>query len=321
MSFNGGLQWNPVTMGAGGCRFPEGSWNGVCILRLRSFRPNPRTKRAPVLDLNTVAAIDIPRGRSGLTPWQDGDAWLGGGTWLFSEPQTHLRRLIDLSGMGWPPLTMSSAGLEIAATCTIAELNEAVLPDAWIAAPLIGQCCRALLASFKIWNMATVGGNICLGLPAGSMTSLTAALDGVGTVWTPDGLDRRLPIVDLVIGANENSLRAGEVLRSIHIPAEALMRRCAFRQISLTRHGRSGALLIGTLAASGAVMLTVTASVPRPIQFRFDAMPDAALLADAIERKIPPEGYYDDMHGRPDWRRHVTLLCAEEIRRELADLP
>jgi hypothetical protein len=108
------------------------------------------------------------------------------------------------------------------------------------------------------------------------------------------------------------------VLRSIHVPAEALMRRCAFRQISLTRHGRSGALLIGTLARGGAFTLTVTASVPRPIQFRFDAIPDATRLADAIAQTIPPDGYYDDMHGRPDWRRHVTLLNAEEIRRELA---
>ncbi len=220
--------------------------------------------------------------------------------------------------MGWPALAISDAGLDIAATCTIAELNAAVLPDAWIAATLIGQCCRALLASFKIWNIATVGGNICLGLPAGSMISLTAALDGVGTVWMPDGQDRTLPIVDLVIGANANSLRAGEVLRSIHIPAEALMRRAAFRQISLTRHGRSGALLIGTLAPDGGFLLTVTASVPRPIQFRFAAIPDAAHLVDAIERRIPPDAYYDDMHGRPDWRRHVTLLYAEEIRQELA---
>ncbi len=223
--------------------------------------------------------------------------------------------------MDWPPLVITETGLEISATCTIAELHDAALPETWIATPLIGQCCAALLASFKIWNMATVGGNICLALPAGSMTSLTVALDGVGTVWTPDGQDRRVPIVDLVVGANVNALLPGEVLRGIAIPAGALMRRTAFRQISLTRHGRSGALLIGTFSANGGFALTVTASTPRPIQFRFDAMPDAASLAAAIEQRIPPESYYDDMHGRPDWRRHVTLLYAEEIRAELAARP
>jgi CO/xanthine dehydrogenase FAD-binding subunit len=276
----------------------------------------PTTRRAPLLDLNTIAAIDVPRSRSALTGWRDGDAYLAGGTWLFSEPQVHLRRLIDLAGLGWTPLVVSEAGLEIAATCTIAELNRAELPAAWIAAPLIGQCSRALLASFKIWNMATVGGNICLGLPAGAMTSLTAALDGVGTIWTPDGGERLMPIAGLVTGANANALAPGEVLRRIDIAAEALMRRTAFRQISLTAHGRSGALLVGTLGAHG-FTLTVTAATPAPVQLRFPGVPAPAPLAAAIERAIPPDGYYDDMHGRPDWRRHVTLLLAEEIRAEL----
>jgi CO/xanthine dehydrogenase FAD-binding subunit len=292
-----------------------------CEAFCQSGDNQPGDKRTRLLDLNTIAAFDVPRSRNDLTRWQDGDAWLAGGTWLFSEPQAHLRRLIDLAGLGWPPLGVSHAGLEIAATCTIAELDAAVLPASWRAATLIGQCCRALLASFKIWNTATVGGNICLALPAGAMTSLTAALDGIGTIWTQDGGERRLPIVDLVTGANTNALLAGEILRSIHLPAEALMRRTAFRQISLTRHGRSGALLIGTLAPDGVFTLTVTASTPRPIPFRFDAIPPAAALADAIERTIPPASYYDDMHGRPDWRRHVTLLYAEEIRAELAGVP
>lgn len=243
---------------------------------------------------------------------------MGGGTWLFSEPQAHLRRLIDLSGMNWASLVVTDGGLHIAATCTIADLDAAVLPAAWIAAPLIGQCCRALLASFKIWNMATVGGNICLALPAGSMTSLTAALEGVATVWTPDGQDRRMRIRDLVTGPNLNALVAGEVLRGIDIPTEALTRRTAFRQVSLTRHGRSGALLIGTRSATGQFTLTVTASTPRPVQLRFASMPDTKQMIGAIEQIIPPTSYYDDMHGRPDWRRHVTLLYAEEIRGELA---
>jgi CO/xanthine dehydrogenase FAD-binding subunit len=284
--------------------------------RLASISDNSATDEA-VLDLNTITSIDIPASRTDLQPWRDGDAWLGGGTWLFSEPQTALHRLIDLSGMGWPNLTMSEQGLQIAATCTIAELDQAKLPDRWIAAPLVGQCCRALLASFKIWNMATVGGNICLGLPAGSMTSLTAALDGVGTVWMPNGRDRQVLIHDLVTGAGTTSLQPGEVLRQINIPAGAMMRRTAFRQVSLTRHGRSGALLIGTGGPDGLV-LTVTAATPRPIQLRFADIPDATELSETLDREIPASAYFDDMHGRPDWRRHVTAICAEEIRRELA---
>jgi hypothetical protein len=112
-------------------------------------------------------------------------------------------------------------------------------------------------------------------------------------------------------------LRPGEILRRIDIPAEAMLRRTAFRQVSLTRHGRSGVLLIGTRGPDGFV-LTVTASTPRPVQLQFADMPDATELAGNLDQQIPVSGYFDDMHGRPDWRRHVTGLCAEEIRRELA---
>ena len=119
--------------------------------------------------------------------------------------------------------------------------------------------------------MATVGGNLCMALPAGPMISLTAALDGVCTIWTPDGGERQLPIADFVTGANANALRPGELLRQIDMPAAALTRRTAFRQISLTPLGRSGALLIGTLGGDGGFALTVTASTPRPVRLRFDA--------------------------------------------------
>ncbi len=221
--------------------------------------------------------------------------------------------------MGWPPLVFTEQGLEIAATCTISQLAAAQLPDTWKAAPLFRQCCEALLASFKIWNMATVGGNICLALPAGAMISLATALHGVATVWMPDGQTRQTPVLELVTGPNTNALLPGEVLRSIALPSRALTRRTAFRQISLSRHGRSGALLIGTRSASGGdFTLTVTASTPRPIQLRFKGLPTAEELVAAIETTIPLQSYYDDMHGRPDWRRHVTLLYAEEIRRDLS---
>jgi hypothetical protein len=33
---------------------------------------------------------------------------------------------------------------------------------------------------------------------------------------------------------------------------------------------------------------------------------------------IPESDWYDDVHGAPDWRHHVTLLLAEEIRQELS---
>jgi CO/xanthine dehydrogenase FAD-binding subunit len=269
------------------------------------------------MDLNTVTEIARPRQRREFDAWRPGDAFLAGGTWLFSEPQPQLTRLIDLAALDWPALAVNEAGLEIAATCTIAKLDALALPAEWLAAPLVARCCRAFLASFKVWNTATVGGNLCMSLPAGPMISLGVALDGTCTIWTADGGERRVPVIDFVRGPQQNALAAGEVLRSIALPATALTRRSAFRQISLTPLGRSAALLIGTSSPrAGDFVLTVTASTPRPLVFRFARIPQSQELRDRLEREVGR--YYDDIHGAPAWRRHVTLLLAEEIRRELA---
>ena len=144
------------------------------------------------MDLNTITEVARPQTREQLPVWTAGDAWLAGGTWLFSEPQVHLTRLIDLADLKWPALTVGDDHLTIAATCTVAQLDALPCPPEWIASPLINQCCRAFLASFKIWKTATVGGNICMSLPAGPMISLTAALDGVCTIWKADGSEQRV---------------------------------------------------------------------------------------------------------------------------------
>src|SRR3978361_949626 len=127
------------------------------------------------MDLNTITEVAHPESRAQLPVWAAGDACLAGGTWLFSEPQVHLNRLIDLTALKWPALTADETGLTIAATCTGAELDAMAWPPEWLAAPLVNQCCRAFLASFKIWKSATVGGNLRMSLPAGPMISLTSA--------------------------------------------------------------------------------------------------------------------------------------------------
>src|SRR5215471_12760114 len=212
------------------------------------------------MDLNTITSVAHPESRAQLPVWTAGDAWLAGGTWLFSEPQAQLSRLVDLAGLKWPALTITDTHLSIAATCTIAQLDALACPPDWLAAPLINQCCRAFLASFKIWKTATVGGNLCMSLPAGPMISLTAALDGVCTVWKAGGGEQKIPVLDFVTGNQRDRLLPGDLLRQIDIRLAALRRRSAFRQISLAPVGRSAALLTGSMASDGVFALTVTAS-------------------------------------------------------------
>lgn len=275
-----------------------------------------------VTDLLALEEQNAPTGRARLTGfdgWREGDAWLGGGSWLYSEPQTSLRRLLDLRSLQWPPLQVDETGIHIAATCTIAELAAVRTPSHWLAAWLIEACCRYLLASFKIWNLATVGGNLCLALPAGSMTSLAAALDGTCTLMTVHGDQRCVPAAKFVTGERQTVLAPGEYLRSVHLPASSLAREAAARQYSLTSLGRSAVVVIAVGGvADSSMALTVTASTRHPVRLQFPDIPTSDALRNELDDAIGAELYLDDVHGGRDWRRHLTYRLAEQVREELA---
>ncbi|WP_315097917.1 FAD binding domain-containing protein [uncultured Cellulomonas sp.] len=240
---------------------------------------------------------------------------LAGGTWLFSEPQPDLVELVDLTTLGWPPVEVDGAGLTIAATCTLRTLADLSPVRGWSSQHLVARCARSLAASEKIWDAATVGGNIALALPAGAMTSLAVALDATAVVWTSDGGERRQPVLDLVTGVRTTTLTPDEVLRAVTVQAQVLAQPAAFRRIALTRQGRSGAVVIGRRDPAGGLVVTVTASVPRPYRLAFPTPPSAADLHDAVDAV---DDWYDDPHGAPDWRRAMTLRLAEQVREELA---
>ena len=273
------------------------------------------------LDLNTVTdVIRRPSAQPGAD-WRPDDAWLAGGTWLFSEPQPQLRRLVDVTALGWAPLRTDESGLEIGATCTIADLYAFVPSPDWAAAELLRTSCEAFLASFKIWNAATVGGNICMSLPAGPMITLTVALQATYRLWATDGSERILAAADFVVGNHQNVLRPGELLRSVHIPSHALRRRPAHRRFCLTRLGRSTLFMIGTCdRGSGEVLLTITAATTRPVCLTFDTIPESEALADRIDA-IADTVWFDDPNGSPAHRKHLARHFAEEIRIELGEGP
>lgn len=273
------------------------------------------------MDLNTVEELRRPLRREDVWPLGPQDAVLAGGTWLFSEPQSALRRLVDITALGWPAVEVGDDGLTLAATATVANVSRlsAELPQLrpeWTAAPLLHQCCTAFLASHKVWRTMTIGGNICLSFPAGAMISLVAGLDGTVTVWRADGADYTLPISEFVTGPATNVLAPGDVLRSIHLPDSALRGRTAYRKLAPSPLGRSGNVVTGRLDASG-FALSITASTVRPYVFRFPGVPEPGELREA-HAGIPDDAWTIDAHGDPDWRRAVSLVLAQQIRSELA---
>lgn len=268
------------------------------------------------MDLGTVQTYRRPTERADLA-LAPGERILGGGTWLFSEPQPDDTGLVDLTAMGWTPLEpLADGGLRIAATCTIAQLLALPPNEAWTAQPLFRRAAECLLASFKVWNAATVGGNIARSFCAGAMISMAATLDGVAEIWHPDGTDSRVRVEALPTGNGTNILGPGDVIRAIELPGTAMRASTALRKIALAEYGRSGAVLSGRLDEDGSTVFVITAATLTPTVLRSPTMPSTAELrafADAAD------GYYTDPLGSADWRRQVAGVLLGEVRDELAD--
>ena len=266
------------------------------------------------MDLTRVEShrFAVDRGSLALRP---GEHLLAGGTWLFSAPQPEITGLVDLTALGWAPWEqLPGGGLRLAATCTVAQVQQAP----WPSPVLARQCADALLMSFKVQSAATVGGNLCLALPAGAMIALTSAFAGEVVVWSPDGGERRTPVTEFVRGPEVVDLRPGEVVRAVDLPAAALARPTALRRASLTTHGRTGALVIGR-RDPGAVVLTLTGSVPRPVVVVLPPTASERAVRDTVAEAGAAVGWYADPHGAPDWRAAQTARLAVEVCAELAE--
>ncbi len=272
--------------------------------------------------------------------WRPGDSWLAGGTVLLSYGTDIIRgrprRLLDITEAGWAPIAWRRAAdgsptdLEIASTCRVALIHglpgRVDLPAPRASMPGLGlfrPCCDSFVASWKIWNASTVGGNVATGLPAGPMTSLLAGLDATALLLGPGGDRRVLPVTDLVIGEALTRLGDGELIRSFRIPVSVLSQTSAFRRISLREYGRSAALLIGRRTGPGRVRIVVTASTRRPHVIDLGDEVDGDVPATgpawraAVDAAVADEGWHDDMHGAPAWRRAMTHRLGEEILAEL----
>ncbi|OUZ08060.1 hypothetical protein BHE97_15130 [Aeromicrobium sp. PE09-221] len=265
------------------------------------------------MDLYTVESYRPARDRRDLS-LAPGEHLIAGGTWMFSDPDPQVTGLVDVMTLDWRPWQFFGDRLEIAATCTIEQLARLPrLDDAWRAHPLLEQACDALLASWKIWHLATVGGNVARSLAAGAMISLLSALDARATIWGPDD-DRVTPVAHLPTGNGTNSLRPGEVIRSFEIPQRTLESRTSLQKIALSTLGRSGSVVIARHDTDGEFVVTVTAGTTTPRQLRYPQVPSEAELCGDVDALT---GYFTDAHGPADWRRGVSVELAARARSEV----
>ena len=189
-------------------------------------------------------------------------------------------------------------GLEIGAMCTVRELYAFSAPDDWRAAPLFTTSCEAFLASFKVWNSATVGRQHLHVPTGGADDHHDGRTRGHYTLWSTTALNA-VDAVEFVTGNNANILEAGELLRKIDIPASALRKRYPHRRFTLTHLGRSTICMIATQRPDADdLLLTITAAPSARYASHSTRMPDADALQHGIDA-VPDEVWFNDANGRP----------------------
>lgn len=294
------------------------------------------------MDLVDVQELVTPQSEAEIPPWRPGDAYVAGGTWLFSEPQPGVRRLIDLSRIPATPVSLSEGSLRIAAGCTYRELRGRI-DQLGQAAQLFDKAIRTLSSSFKTWGMATVGGNVCLAYPKSMMAPVFTLLGAEYELVTPGGGERVVPAADFQTGDRRTVRRPGEYVRAIRLPVSELYGRFALAKESYTATSHAVAMVIGRRAGSetssqaasrdgekkagaaqqrasgrnGAIRLVASAATTRPVPMEVREGASIDEVRRVMGRTLRSVQFLDDGHGSKSYRLALLDSLAGDVWSQL----
>jgi len=125
--------------------------------------------------------------------------------------------LVDIKGI--PSLEgveyRDGEGMKIGPLTTIREIETSALVRQHL--PVLAEAAH-LLGSVQVRQRATIGGNICNALPSADMGPYLIGMGARVKVVGSEG-ERSILVEDLFAGSGQNSLKLGEVLISIEVPA------------------------------------------------------------------------------------------------------
>jgi len=269
------------------------------------------------MDLHTVDTYLRPRQLQELSQWQDGWTWLAGGTWLFTEPQPKVTTLVDMGHLGWGELDATSEGLTIGATCIMSQLLDIDYPSEWYAVQALQSAVHEL-ASFKVQNIATVAGNLCLALPASTFAPVMVVLDAQYLIQPLQGEAYTLAAAEFQTGAKQTILQSGDILRRIHIPAEMLTWRVNYRRICVATAGIAVAIAVAAYnPKTQQVRVGIGSSLPAPKLLTFDEVPSRSEIQTALDQHIPLEQFINDATASATYRHQVTAVLIERAIAEI----
>lgn len=266
------------------------------------------------MDLHRINTYLRPTDLEAVQNWEQGYAWLAGGTWLFSETQPNLNTLVDLEPLGWSEVELNGEGLAIGATCTFAQLLNYPWSAEWKAIAVLKSAISALAASFKVTHLATIGGNLCLALAIGVMAPVMVLLDATYEIWSLAAPPRYVAAKDFQVGIQKTVLQPGEVLRRIWIPQSSLLWHCSLQRMGIAETDPALSLVVTARNPASAIRISLGACVAAPQLLEFPQKPTPEQVADALQTV----NWLEDARASAFYRQQVTKVLIERSLEEVS---
>lgn len=234
-----------------------------------------------------------------------------------------LRKISGLHGI----TSEDDGGLTIGALATHRQLELA--PEVRAYAPALSET-FGQVATVRIRNQATVGGNLVHADPAQDPPPMLIALDASVTLRSQAG-ERRLPAEELFVDYLTTQIQPGELLTEIHLPALAPGTRAAYLKFLPRTHDDYATVSVAAalrldddgrcqharIALGGAAGVPLRARVVENAlvgeQLTDARIAEAAALVDGIVD--PP----DDARGSATYKRRMARVWTERTLRSLRD--
>ena len=245
---------------------------------------------------------------------------VAGGTDLLPQMKNGLvkpRKVVDLSALRELKLleTGADGGLRIGAGVSARALELASLVRDGFAALAESA---AVVGSFQIRNLATLGGNLANAAPSADMAPPLLALDAECVITGPRG-QRRVPAADFFLGVRRTVLAPDELLVEIAIPAPGpgsggtYVRHTPRRELDIAVVGVASQLTIRdgrcvkariALAAVAPVPLRATAAEARLVGEAITP----GLIEEAAQLAVAAASPISDQRGSAEFRQHLVRV-------------
>ena len=234
--------------------------------------------------------------------------------------------LVDIQGLSeLKSLDLSQNGLHLGALCTHAEIASS--PLVLEHAPVLAQASLSV-GAVQTRNLATLGGNLCAGVPSMDGAPALLALEATANIAAGGGI-RSLPLDQFFRGPSLIALEPGELLLEVVIPRSSLRKPASFRKF-----GRRKALSLALVNAAASFQLdkagrileprvTLGAVAPAPMRAKNvedylagKSPEDTQVLQKAGQLAAEEARPIDDFRASAAYRR---VLIQVLVRRTLAD--